>query len=183
MSNKHAFTLIELLVVVLIIGILAAIALPQYQKATEKSKAVQAITILKSLYEAQTAYYLANGSWANTFEELDITIPWTGNQRWFSNVTDTRSNGDWSLQMYISPQSPQILVGRLTGRYKGAGFYFPLELDASQLALGRKPGQLECGEAISGRVINFAGGAGSYCQKLFHASLLFTNSTRGYKMP
>lgn len=52
MTNKKGFTLIELLVVVLIIGILAAIALPQYFKAVEKSRATEALSIMGSLAAA-----------------------------------------------------------------------------------------------------------------------------------
>ena len=68
--KNHAFTLIELLVVVLIIGILSAIALPQYQKAVEKSRATQGITMLKSVYQAAEVYYLTNGKKADKFEQL-----------------------------------------------------------------------------------------------------------------
>ena len=73
--NKKAFTLIELLVVVLIIGILAAVALPQYEKAVEKSRAAEAFVMLKHLKDAQEVYYMANGVYATSFEELGEANP------------------------------------------------------------------------------------------------------------
>ena len=57
----RAFTLIELLVVVLIIGILAAVAVPQYQKAVEKSRAMEAISIISSVAKAIDVWILENG--------------------------------------------------------------------------------------------------------------------------
>lgn len=71
---KKGFTLIELLVVVVIIGILAAIAVPQYGKAVKKSKMVQLTTLTKSLGEAEKRYFLEWGKFTTNFEELDINI-------------------------------------------------------------------------------------------------------------
>ena len=76
---KKAFTLIELLVVVLIIGILAAIALPQYRLAVEKSRAAEAIVGVQTWYHAMQRYHLANGSYpanlTSAIEDMDVQLP------------------------------------------------------------------------------------------------------------
>ena len=73
--NNGGFTLIELLVVVLIIGILAAVALPQYQKAVLKSKFSAVFPMVRAITQGNENYYLANGTYATQLPALDIEKP------------------------------------------------------------------------------------------------------------
>ena len=69
--NKKGFTLIELLVVVLIIGILSAVALPQYQKTVLKSRAAEAWTNLSALRKAVEVYCLENPNSSDYLTDMD----------------------------------------------------------------------------------------------------------------
>lgn len=66
-NNKKAFTLIELLVVVLIIGILSAVALPQYTFAVEKARIAEAMTNAASLQKAIDVWLLENGGYPENY--------------------------------------------------------------------------------------------------------------------
>ena len=74
----------------LIIGILAAVAVPQYQKAVMRSRYATLKNMTKSIADAQEVYYLAHGQYAERFDELDIDPGGTPNSK-----LDFQHNFDW----------------------------------------------------------------------------------------
>jgi len=74
-NARLGFTLIELLVVVLIVGVLASIAIPQYFKVVERSRVSEAMALASSVKSAQERYLSNGGMYCNDFTKLDISYP------------------------------------------------------------------------------------------------------------
>jgi len=114
---KKGFTLIELLVVVLIIGILAAVALPQYTKAVERSRMSEAVQFLGDLATAQSIYYMQRNAFAGDLTALnggDITL------------TAPDATNRWALQAFADSAADEthgtgktMTLQRAKGTYAG----------------------------------------------------------------
>jgi len=106
--KRKGFTLIELLVVIIILAILASLAIAQYTKIVEKSRASEARTVLGSLRTAQRAYYLERGSYLATanLSYLGIDAPTTcATTHYFQYTCDT--NGTCTATRCTGTQGKQ----------------------------------------------------------------------------
>ena len=146
------FTLIELLVVVLIIGILAGVALPQYQKAVAKARYTQMITAGKSLKDAMELYYMANGDYPVFWSDLDITYPGcsegTGRYMLWCDkfAVDMFAGSDKNLVFYDIYGIENNGVGKDTG-YLGSHTQATYRVWLDQSA---NPGKTSCNSRITG---------------------------------
>lgn len=78
MREKKAFSLIEVIIVVIIIGILAGIAIPKYQKSVERARIAEAVNILGALRQAQYRYlskYSAYATLLSTLSDISLNPP------------------------------------------------------------------------------------------------------------
>ena len=131
MTASFGFTLIELLVVVLIIGILAAIALPQYEKAVEKSRAAEALQTLKYLKQMGDIYLLEHGGelpsgGGKLVRFSDEGIEWPGDFTVYTEISgspDVACNKHWCYTNMSTdwgrgsgfPDSPMACRGTYNG--------------------------------------------------------------------
>ena len=178
---KKGFTLIELLVVVLIIGILAAIAMPQYQKAVWKSRAAELITQTKNLYTAQQAYFMEHGDSADNFDELSIDFnSLTRNtalaQSYGVQDAYVKGNGDVFVYIqYTGENKKRSAAIFATGPYAMNGFVIH-NVDGTHCGKAFQAGEMFCQE--------YTAETTGFCTKLFKGTLYADcGDIRYYKMP
>lgn len=109
-KNKKGFTLIELLVVVLIIGILAAVALPQYKVAVWKAEVASILPVMRAWKDALEVYKMAQG-------EYYETDPTTGFRIGNPNPVDLGviSEGMWDDDLGAAQVSKRFYCGYMGG--------------------------------------------------------------------
>ena len=143
-NNNKGFTLIELLVVVLIIGILAAMAMPQYFKAMERSRMTEAVTLLANIAQAQQRKYMQINAYAKNYSGLDV-------------APKGATAGNYCTK--------GVLDAAKTGCTKGNGFLVSLEQTNTTLNKGNAvakrvgPGELQ----YKYNLVRYYNGEGTQC--------------------
>lgn len=127
---RAGFTLLELLVVVLILGILVAIAVPNYRRSLERTRVAESRTLLRAIYDSRErsamernydSYSAIPVASRFGFNKLDITVKGT-----FSGTNNTQlTTANFRYDMSSTPLTATAIRGDYTGArvsYNGQQF-------------------------------------------------------------
>ncbi|WP_458402083.1 pilin [Candidatus Avelusimicrobium sp.] len=141
--NK-GFTLIELLVVVLIIGILSAVALPQYQKSVARADAAQLLTAIKSYKNAADEWILANGMPTSNF---NMSGSYGKNRGVYlypnaaengTESTELDQVGKYQIDAYVSPSSSKFIFRIISDEISIIAEFFYPNMNINSVELNNK---------------------------------------------
>lgn len=107
---REGFTLIELLIVVVIIGILAAIAIPKFAATKDKAKLASVRSDLRNIMTAEEAYYIDWTMYTNTLPSATFN-PSQGNQASLSGTTASFTATVTNPSITVNPKQCQVTVG------------------------------------------------------------------------
>ena len=166
MKNKKlnkGFSLLELLVVILIIGVIAAIALPEYQKAVWKSRAANLYTQITPIGSAIQRYYMVHNAWANDFNDIDIDIPLESKRGTVCGLQNAggkslKQGDNFALKIQGTPHNTAYAIFT-TGPYACGGF-------AYYTGVNRSGTKLFCVEIHN----SFNRERGDFCEKVMSYS-------------
>ena len=178
-QKSLGFTLIELLVVVLIVGILAAVALPQYEVAVEKSRLSRNIPVVRSMKDSAEVYYLANGAYPPDSSEAlaDVLIPSGCTNLGLGQINCPAGYFDLGIGF---GNASQAVLGMSRAGTSGQVCAYVMFLDYSAYA----PGAVECWAAennVTGnRVCTSLGGV---LNRSFSGSFFEGGRVKAYRLP
>ena len=131
-SRLGGFTLIELLVVVLIIGILAAMAMPQYFKAVERARMAEAVTLIDSVVKAQRRKFMQTNNYAANFEGLDVAPKGARGNVYYTKGNPTTGANGKGFEVELRQATGKVLAFReINGNHNHSSLQYIYHLERS----------------------------------------------------